>query len=78
MNKFSLLHSFFFAFCSCLLCFLLSPSSSHSMPPAVFGGFLSARQPAGKALLATAAAACTYYLSWLLSLVREREKEENR
>ena len=41
------------------------------MPPAVFGGFLSARQPAGKALLAAAAAACTYYLSWLLSLVRE-------
>lgn len=45
------------------------------MPPAVFGGLLSARldlsarQPAGKALLASAAAVCTYYLSWLLSLV---------
>ena len=39
------------------------------MPPAVFGGLLSARQPAGKALLASAAVACSYYLSWLLSLV---------
>ena len=58
-----------------LLALSLLSSPLSSMPPAVFGGLLSARQPAGRALLSAAAAACTYYLSWLLSLVRCRKRE---
>lgn len=44
----------------------------------MFNGVLSARKPAGKGLLLAAAAACSYYLSWLLTLVRAASSGETR